>query len=231
MTLGVEIAVDVLSSGIHPNRNTISATLRRMSRIPSPWNTAKLVELLGDEGFVEAVTNVEGTVEEVNETLDRVEKVESEAGEAVREANATLHAVDRRLDKVDETISLLEAKIEAGFSAGFLVVAANLFLRGELVLAASLAVLGLLGAGALVVTIVTLPQVRKLRQVGGFAYDRLDGVDEDDRDLPPLLGPLNEEGTDPGTRATGRRERAPGERPGKSEAGAGRARDAESGRE
>ena len=164
-----------------------------MSRIPSPWNTARMVGLLGDEEFVDALTNVEGTIEEVNETLDRVEQVESEAGEAVREANATLHAVDRRLSKVDETISLMEAKIEAGFSAGFLVVAANLYFRGELVLAVSLAVLGLLGVGALVTTVVTLPQVRKLLRVGGFAYDRLDGVDEDDRDLPPLLGPLSEE--------------------------------------
>lgn len=155
-----------------------------------------MVGLLGDEEFVDALTNVEGTIEEVNETLDRVEQVESEAGEAVREANATLHAVDRRLDKVDETISLLEAKIEAGFSAGFLVVAANLYFRGELVLAVSLAVLGLLGAGALVHTIATLPQVQKLRQVGGFAYDRLDGIDEDDRDLPPLLGTLNGERED-----------------------------------
>jgi hypothetical protein len=163
-----------------------------MTKIPSPWNTARMVGLLGDEEFVDALTNVEGTIEEVNETLDRVEEVESEAGEAVREANATLHAVDRRLDKVDETISLMEAKIEAGFSAGFLVVAGNLFIRGELLLAASLAVLGLLGAGALVHTVLTLPQVRKLRQAGLAAFDRLDGVDEDDREFPELFDPVRE---------------------------------------
>lgn len=166
-----------------------------MSRIPSPWNTAKLVELLGDDGFVEAVTNVGRIVEAVNETLDRVEKAESEAGEAVQEANATLHAVDRRLDKVDETISSMEAKIEAGFNAGFLVVAADLFFRGELIFAASLAVLGLLGAGALMHTILTLPQIRKLRQAGLAAFDRLDGVDEDDREFPDLLGPVGDSGT------------------------------------
>jgi hypothetical protein len=158
-----------------------------MSRIPSPWNTARMVGLLGDEEFVDALTNVEGTIEEVNETLDRVEEVEDEAAQAVHEANATLTAVDQRLAKVDETISLLEAKIEAGFSLAFLLVAANLYVQGDLILAATLALLGLLGAGALVSTARTLPQVQKLRQLGGATYDRLDGVDEDDREFPTIL--------------------------------------------
>jgi hypothetical protein len=158
-----------------------------MSRIPDIWSTAKMVELLSDEEFVNALTNVEGTVQEVNNTLDRVEEVETEAGQAVTEANETLKAVDNRLTKVDETISLLEAKIEAGFSLGFFVVAVNLFLRGELILAVSLAALGMLGAGALIVTIVTLPQVRKLRQAVVAAVDRLNGADEDDREFPSVF--------------------------------------------
>ncbi|MFC7228132.1 hypothetical protein N0B31_12035 [Salinirubellus salinus] len=158
-----------------------------MSRIPSPWNTARMVGLLGDEEFVDALTNVEGTIEEVNETLDRVETVEDEAAQAVHEANETLTAVDQRLAKVDETISLLEAKIEAGFSLAFLLVAANLYVQGDLVLAATLALLGVLGAGALVSTARTLPQVQKLRQLGGAAYDRFNGVDEDDREFPTIF--------------------------------------------
>jgi hypothetical protein len=158
-----------------------------MSRIPDIWSTAKMVELLSDEEFVDALTNVEGTIQQVNNTLDRVEEVEAEAGQAVTEANETLKAVDNRLTKVDETISLLEAKIEAGFSLGFFVVAVNLFLRGDLILAVSLAALGMLGAGALVVTIVTLPQVRKLRQAVLAAIDRLNGTDEDDREFPSVF--------------------------------------------
>jgi hypothetical protein len=117
-----------------------------------------------------------------------------EAGRAVQESNATLRAVDYRLAKVGETISLLEAKADVGFSAGFLVVAANLFLRGGLLLAASLAVLGLLSAGALVVTTVTLPQVKKLHQAALAAFDRLDGVDEGDREFPTIVDPLGDRG-------------------------------------
>lgn len=126
-------------------------------------NVRQLVELLGDDGFTEALTQAEGLVDDVNDTLDRVERVEDEAAEAVKEANQTLVAVDRRLDKVDRTISLLEAKIEAGFSLGFFVFAANFYLSGDYLFAGSLAFLGLLGAGQLLVTIRNIPQVEKLR--------------------------------------------------------------------
>lgn len=79
-------------------------------------NVRKMMALLGDEGFVEALENVETVVRDADETLGRVEKIESDAEQAVREANEALIAVDNRLLKFDETISLLEAKIEAGFT-------------------------------------------------------------------------------------------------------------------
>jgi len=131
-------------------------------------NVRQLVELLSDDGFTRAIAQAEDLVADVNDTLDRVERVEDEAGEAVKEANETLTAVDNRLDKVDETINLLEAKIEAGFSLGFFVFAANFYLDGDLLFAVSLAFMGLLGAGQLLVTIRNIPQVQKLRQ--GVAY-------------------------------------------------------------
>jgi hypothetical protein len=136
-------------------------------------NVRQLVELLSDDGFTEAITQAEDLVNEVNDTLDRVEEVEDEAAEAVKEANQTLVAVDRRLSKVDETISLLEAKIEAGFSLGFLVFAFNFFIDGDLLFAASLAFLGLLGAGQLLVTVRTIPQVQKLRELLRYVLERL----------------------------------------------------------
>jgi len=139
-----------------------------------------MVGLLGDEGFVKALTNAEKLVDDAEETLERVEKIEGEAGEAVREANEALQAVDNRLLKFDETISLLEAKIEAGFSLGFFFFALSMWTDGEVLLAAGLAFMGLLGASSLVVTIVTLPQVRRLRQVGEYATDRIDR-ERDDR--------------------------------------------------
>ena len=137
-------------------------------------NVRKMVGLLGDEGFVKALTNAEKLVTDAEETLERVEKIEGEAGEAVREANEALEAVDNRLEKFDETISLLEAKIEAGFSLGFFFFALSMWRDGELLLAAGLAFMGLLGASSLLVTIATLPQVRRLRQVGDYATDRID---------------------------------------------------------
>ncbi|WP_276260809.1 hypothetical protein [Haloglomus litoreum] len=135
-------------------------------------NVRQLVELLSDDGFTEALTQAEDLVNEVNDTLDRVEEVEDEAAEAVKEANQTLMAVDRRLGKVDETISLLEAKIEAGFSLGFFVFAFNFFIDGDLIFAASLAFLGLLGVGQLLVTIRTIPQVQKLRELLRYLLER-----------------------------------------------------------
>lgn len=137
-------------------------------------NVRKMMGLLGDEGFVKALTNAEKLVNDAEETLERVEKIEGEAGEAVREANEALQAVDNRLLKFDETISLLEAKIEAGFSLGFFFFALSMWSDGEVLLAAGLAFMGLLGASSLVMTIVTLPQVRRLRQVGEYATDRMD---------------------------------------------------------
>jgi hypothetical protein len=136
-------------------------------------NVRQLVELLSDDGFTEAITQAEDLVNDVNDTLDRVEEVEDEAAEAVKEANRTLVAVDRRLSKVDETINLLEAKIEAGFSLGFLVFAFNFFIDGDLLFAASLAFLGLLGAGQLLVTVRTIPQVQKLRELFRYVLERL----------------------------------------------------------
>jgi hypothetical protein len=136
-------------------------------------NVRKMVELLGDEGFVEALTNAGKLVEDVDETLDRVERIEGDAEEAVREANAAMTAVDNRLAKFDETISLLEAKIEAGFSIGFFFFALSTWRGGDVFLAAGLFFMGLLGASSLVVTVVNLPQVRRLRQVGRYTIQRL----------------------------------------------------------
>lgn len=135
-------------------------------------NVRKLMEILGDEGFVTALTNAEELVDEVGETLDRVEQIESDAEDAVREANAALNAVDHRLQKFDETIRLLEAKIEAAFSIAFLFFALNNYLAGELLLAAGLFIMGLLGASSLVITILTMPQVRRLRKMGRYARSR-----------------------------------------------------------
>lgn len=136
-------------------------------------NVRKMMELLGDEGFVDALTNAEGLVEDVDRTLDRVEQLEGDAEEALREANVALNAVDDRLQKFDETISLLEAKIEAGFSVGFFFFGFDRWLEGEVLIAAGLFFMGLLGATSLAVTIATLPQIRRLRRAGEYATDRL----------------------------------------------------------
>jgi hypothetical protein len=135
-------------------------------------NMLKMMNVLGDDGFVDALTDVEGLVEDVNETLDRVERIEGEAEAAVKEANEALNAVDHRLAKFDETISLLEAKIEAGFSVGFFFFALNQYLAGELLFAAGLFFMGLLGASSLVVTVLTMPQIRRLRGMSRYATGR-----------------------------------------------------------
>lgn len=140
-------------------------------------NMLKMMGVLGDDGFVDALTNVERIVEDVDETLDRVEKIEGDAEEAVREANEALNAVDQRLAKFDATISLLEAKIEAGFSIGFFFFGINQWLAGEVLFAASLFFMGLLGASSLLVTILTMPQIRRLRKFRTYAWNRLDGRD------------------------------------------------------
>jgi len=174
-------------------------------------NARKLMLLLGDEGFTEALTQAEDLVEDVNDTLDRVERVEDEAGEAVKEANRTLHAVDRRLDKVDRTINLLEAKIEAGFSLAFFVFAANAYVSGDLFFAAGLAFMGLLGAGQLAVTITNIPQVEKLLEGARFLLQRfgiqLPGGESDDGTAVPDVGStersgLPDEESDGGTGAS-----------------------------
>ncbi|PSP98325.1 hypothetical protein BRC89_08320 [Halobacteriales archaeon QS_4_70_19] len=142
-------------------------------------NVRKLMLLLGDEGFTDALTQAEELVDDANRTLDRVEQIEDDAAQAVREANETLVAVDRRLDKVDETISLLEAKIEAGFSLGFLIFAADAYFADNLFLAAGLAFLGLLGAGQLLVTLRNIPQVEKVSEGIGYVLDAVRGRGSD----------------------------------------------------
>lgn len=136
-------------------------------------NMRKMMMLLGDDQFVDALKNVDTLVDEVDETLDRVERIEGDAEQAVREANEALHAVDGRLEKVDDTISLIEAKIEAGFSLAFFFFALDRWLEGDLLLAAGLFGMGLLGVSSLAVTIARMPQVRRLRQVGDYATDQI----------------------------------------------------------
>jgi hypothetical protein len=145
-------------------------------------NARKLMLLLGDEGFTDALTQAETLIEDANETLDRVERIEGEAAAAVEEANQTMQAVDRRLETVDRTINLLEAKIEAGFSLALFVVAANVYLGGDLFFAAGLFGLGLLGAGQLVVTVRNIPQVEKVWAGVRYVLDRLGLLDADSRD-------------------------------------------------
>jgi hypothetical protein len=137
-------------------------------------NVRKLMDLLGDDGFVETLTNVEQLVEDVDDTLDRVEEIEDEANEAVREANDALNAVDHRLQKVDETIRLTEAKIEAGFSAGFFFFAFQQFQAGAIFIATGLFIMGLLGSSSLVVTVINMPQVQRLWEMGLYLANRLD---------------------------------------------------------
>ncbi len=147
-------------------------------------NVRKLVDLLGDRGFVDALTNAEQLVEEANQTIDRVEEIEGEANEALREANEALHEVDQRLQRFDEAISLIEAKIEAGFSVGFFYFAVTSWIGGDLLIAAGLFVMGMLGASSLLVTIVSMPQVQRLLEIGDYATDRIDrrtdAIDLDD---------------------------------------------------
>lgn len=141
-------------------------------------NVRKMVGLLGDEGFVDAISNAETLVRDAEATLERVETLEEDAGEAVEEANVALRQVDNRLQKFDETISLIEAKIEAGFSVGFFFFAVTRWMAGDILIALALAGMGLLGAGSLVVTIVTLPQVQKLLDIGDYATDQVGLFDE-----------------------------------------------------
>ncbi len=145
-------------------------------------NVRKMLELLGDEGFVEALRNAEQLVDDVDETLGRVEQVEDEAAVAVDEANEALNAVDRRLQRFDEAIRLIEAKIEAGFSIGFFFFALQQWTAGGVFLAAGLAVMGLLGISSLAVTVATMPQIERLRQVGELLTSRLDADDDDEGD-------------------------------------------------
>jgi len=129
-------------------------------------NLRRIARLIGDEGFVDALTDAERLVNDAEETIDRVEEIE-------RDANRALHEVDSRLKKVDETISLMEAKIEAGFSLLFFSLAFTRFNDGEILLAVALLCLGLLGVSSLLVTVATLPQIRRLRRVGEYASDRV----------------------------------------------------------
>jgi len=137
-------------------------------------NLRSLVGLLSDDGFVTALTNAEEVVNDAEETLERVERIECEANEALREANVALEQVDHRLRRFDETVSLPEAKIEAGFSIGFFFFALNSYLAGDLLFAVGLGFMGLLGASSLVVTVVTLPQVRRLLNIGDYASEQIE---------------------------------------------------------
>lgn len=137
-------------------------------------NIRKLIGLLSDDGFVDALKNAESLLNDADETLERVERIEKDADEALREANEALRQVDGRLQKFDETISLIEAKIEAGFSVGFFFFALNSYLAGDILLAAGLAFMGLLGASSLVVTIITLPQVKRLLSISDYATDQVE---------------------------------------------------------
>jgi len=140
----------------------------------------KMMNLLGDDGFVDALKNVEKVVEDVEGTLNRVEQIEGDAEQAVQEANQALNAVDYRLEKFDETISLLEAKIEAGFTVGFFLFGINRWLDGEFILASILFFMGLLGVSSLIITVIKLPQVQRLRRLLKYAIGQLNEVREDE---------------------------------------------------
>ena len=151
-------------------------------------NMLRMMGLLGDDGFVNALTRAEQLVEDVEGTLERVERIEGEAGEAVREANQALEDVDRRLATFDETISLLEAKIEAAFTVAFFFFALDQWFTGDPFLAVGLFLMGLLGISSLIVTIIKLPQVRRLRKLGRFTMNQINGDDESGRRRPKGSG-------------------------------------------
>ena len=113
-------------------------------------NMLRILQVLRDEGFVDALTDVERLVADV----------------------------DDRLEQFDEMISLLEAKIEAAFSIGFFFFAIDRWTADDPFLALGLLFMGLLGASSLAVTVRRLPQVRRLRSVGRYATNRLDSTDD-----------------------------------------------------
>ncbi|MFP4632091.1 MAG: hypothetical protein ACLFMT_01475 [Halobacteriales archaeon] len=131
-------------------------------------NVRDLVGVLGDDDFVDAIVRADDLVRDADETLYRVELIESEANEALRH-------VDERLQRVDRTVKLLEAKIEAAFTVGFLAAALRMYSQDELVFAVGLGVLGALGLSSLVVTLLNIPQVVKLRRGADRATDYASG--------------------------------------------------------
>jgi hypothetical protein len=170
-------------------------------------NVRRLTELLRDEGFVDALSNAEELVEDVDERLERVEQIEGDAEQAVREANDALNAVDDRLRTFDEAIRLIEAKIEAGFSAGFLFFGYQQLTAGAVFIAAGLFFMGLLGSSSLVVTLRNMPQVERLGQMSRYLLRQLRESDPGEREAETGTGgnrstgeSSDERGDDPGPR-------------------------------
>ncbi|MFB6207688.1 MAG: hypothetical protein ABEJ05_14300 [Haloglomus sp.] len=151
-------------------------------------NVRRLMLLLGDERFTDALTQAEKLVEDADETLDRAAQSEGRAERAVREANETPVAVDCRLGKVDESINPLEAKVGAGFSLGFFIFAANAYVDGNLFPAVGLGFTGLLGAGQLAATVTRIPRVEKLRADLRYPLERFDDDRGDDERDARRLG-------------------------------------------
>ena len=108
-------------------------------------NVRRLLDTLGDDDFVDAVTQIDVILDDVEETMRRVRGIEGDV-------DGMMDNVDAKLVAVDGTIRRIEQKVEASFAVAFWVLGANRFLEDDLLWAGILGAVGLVFASSLLVT-------------------------------------------------------------------------------
>lgn len=127
-------------------------------------NVRRLLDTVGDDDFVDAVTKIDVILDDVEETMGRVRHIERDVGQMMGN-------VDDKLVAVDETIRRIEQKVEASFSVAFWVLAANRYVEDDVLWAGILAAVGVVFSSSLIWTTFRKSLLKRAIDLGDTATD------------------------------------------------------------
>ncbi len=123
-------------------------------------NVRRLLLLLSDEEFVEAVSNADRLVDDADETLLRVREIE-------RSVDQMMYEVDERMLAIDTMMNSIVARLEASVSVVLFILGVNRYLQDDVVWAAIFVAVALTFSTSLVMTLFRKSRLQRVVEGAG----------------------------------------------------------------
>lgn len=127
-------------------------------------NVRRLLMLLGDDEFVEAISNADRLVDDADETLLRVREIE-------RSVDQMMYEVDERMLEIDRMMNSIVARLEASVSVVLFILGVNSYLKDDFLWAVIFVAVALTFSTSMVVTLFRRSRLQRLVEGAGRMVD------------------------------------------------------------